>query len=156
MSAGRSPQISPQNADQLTEDIGSGWSGSETPSDQSVREAIDDSYAEDSLDQGWERPNVSYVQSDYDRYSSARSSDDTSGYTRPEYDPPGYDPSAYPRTEYEKKIYGDDLYGVEDTGYEEDLVAEGPEELLDSDGVYEADYRVVIPPSRPLETDEDY
>lgn len=152
MGAGRSTDASAQNVDQLAEDIGSGWSGSsEPPSDRYVRDREGDRYTDDSLDQGWERPNDGYDQTDYDQ-----SSYDRSGYARPEYDPPGYNPSAYPRTEYEKKVYGDDLYGVGDTGYEEESVAEGPEELLDSEGVYEADYRVVLPPSRPLETDEDY
>ncbi len=151
MGAGRSPDVSVQNADRLAEDIGSGWSSSEPPLDQSVRGTRDDGYGDDSLDQGWERSETSYAQIDYEESSYGRS-----GYARPEYDPPGYDPSAYSRTEYEKKIYGEDLYGVEDTGYEEESMAEGPEELLDLDDVYEADYRVVIPPSRPLETDEDY
>ncbi len=154
MGAGRNADTDApaQNANQLAEDIGSGWSGNnEPPSDQYIRDTRDDSYADDSLDQGWERPDASYAQADYDRSGYDRSS-----YARPEYDPPGYDPSAYPRPEYEKKVYGDDLYGVEDADYEEEPIAEGPKELLDSDNVYEADYRVVLPPSRPLETDEDY
>ena len=56
---------------------------------------------------------------------------------------------------YQRKVYGDDLYGVEEPAYDREPFDEETEEL-DSDHVYEADYRVIVPPSRSLEEDETY
>lgn len=115
----------------MAADIDSGWDDNYTPSQrpaQSQYSSYSDRYTDDDLDQGWD------------------STDNR---------PTGYIPPSYPEAAYERKTYSDDLYGAEEVSYD-DLVEEGPEELIDSDGVYEADYRVIKPPSRPLDTDEDY
>ena len=127
--AGRPANASDRDADQLATDISSGWRNERDERDDSMGQYSNrqnSNYAEEPLDRGWERADA------------------------------GYEQPSYSRTEYEKKIYGDDLYGVEDTSYEAEPVEEGPEELLDADGVYEADYRVIVPPSRPLDPEEDY
>ena len=92
---------------------------------------------DEDLDQGWERFD-DYTEYDQSRYPSPDSARDD-----------------YGRSGYQRKVYGDDLYGVEDPAYDQEPFDEGPEEL-DSDQVYEADYRVIVPPSRSLEDDETY
>jgi hypothetical protein len=43
-------------------------------------------------------------------------------------------------------VYRDGLYGDDDGDVEENY---------EDDGVYEADYRVIVPPSKPLDDRED-
>ncbi|MEL7352280.1 MAG: hypothetical protein AAFN38_12710 [Cyanobacteria bacterium J06560_5] len=54
-----------------------------------------------------------------------------------------------------KRVYGDSLYGNEEDypegPYPEDPYPEDPESEMGPEGVYEADYRVIEPPSKPLE-----
>ena len=52
-------------------------------------------------------------------------------------------------------MYRDGLYG-EDDFFEEGVYAdENRPGEMGPDGVYEADYRVITPPSQPLDDDED-
>lgn len=67
-------------------------------------------------------------------------------------------------------MYNDGLYGDEygdpsgESAYSDSALAEGPEpdydvgyeEGFEEEGVYEADYRVIVPPSKPLDDDEAY
>ena len=108
--------------------------------------STDDRYVDEDLDRGWEKFDD---HTDYDESQYA-----SSGYSQ-DYDSRGQDSRGYDRTGYQRKVYGDDLYGVEDPAYDQEPFDEGPEEL-DSDRVYEADYRVIVPPSRSLEEDENY
>jgi hypothetical protein len=153
----------PPNTDQLTEDIAAGWDENSGYAANDVARddrAYDyragddygydnrydnrsDSYDED-LDSGWENfegyddsrasGNDSYRPSDRrsDRYSDAYS------------DRYSDRPSNRPLENGDKRVYRDGLYGdrrdetFRDEGY-------------DDDGVYEADYRVIVPPSKSLD-----
>lgn len=67
----------------------------------------------------------------------------------------GYENSSPPLDATGKRVYSDGLYGddigphrhYEDEGYED--------EGYEDDSVYEADYRVIVPPSQSLNDDED-
>ncbi|MEO0768417.1 MAG: hypothetical protein AAFY72_03135 [Cyanobacteria bacterium J06649_4] len=136
------------SAGQIAEDIASGWNNSpdrsnptgyvETDDYGSEQYYADDSYypgnrsdgydtpPSDNLDQGWER---------FDDYSDR---------------PPE---SAPAKRSYGDSLYSDD-YGNEDSAYP-DAHADPDEDLdeMGPDGVYEADYRVIEPPSKPLDPD---
>ena len=127
------PDSSRGNATQLTDDIAEGWDESAARYEYPAAYPADDGRYEpgynDGLDRGWERG--------------------------------GYD-EAPPNPAYERRVYRDGLYGENDFG-ESDFFEEGvysdenrPGEI-GPDGVYEADYRVITPPSQPLDDDDkDY
>ncbi|NJM96888.1 MAG: hypothetical protein HC800_06590 [Phormidesmis sp. RL_2_1] len=162
-----SRQRTNQMTDQMADEIASGWDGAVSERGRSTAaygrqdygpdyddpaygpdygpEDYDSSY-NDELDQGWEN---------FDNYD----------------DPPPPDNLAEEKsTAYEKRIYGDEgLYdegpyagnaeqdeAYEDEAYRDDAYdGEVPLNEVGPDGVYEADYRVIIPPSKPLDEDEE-
>ena len=158
---GISSNAARQDAGQLADDIGSGWQDGPAPDryaaqygeegrvgeGSSVENRYPNSSYEDDLDRGWEGA-------------------DRTGTTPLNYDAPAYGQPDYGQPSYERKVYGEDLYGQDPYPYDpespydpksqqppyDEPVEEGPEESSDPD-VYEADYRVIVPPSRPLEDD---
>ncbi|MEM6448945.1 MAG: hypothetical protein AAF703_01390 [Cyanobacteria bacterium P01_D01_bin.105] len=144
--AGRGTQDS-QVTRQLTDDIAAGWDETSGDGGYSYENSPYESGTyEDSLDSGWEQ---GYAQgsADYgptegqrrvyrdgiysdERYSDGRYSN--GNYSGSEY---GDD---YPEGPYEQTPYEQPPYETEDSSPEED-------------GVYEADYRVIVPPFKPLE-----
>jgi len=117
-----------QPAEQLADDIAAGWNEpiGEYPYEEGA-------YAggpyRDELDSGWEQ--------------GYRTEDTASGSQRRVYHDGIYSDGDYPEGPY-GEAYAEEAYAGP---YEEpDESGEGPEE-----GVYEADYRVIVPPSRPLE-----
>ena len=127
------------NAGRLAEDIASGWNNQ--PEGDRAGSRGDDRHAQeygdaryDGLDQGWES---------FDDYG----------------DPP-------PGERYDKRTYGDSLYGNDGglgDGYASEPYASEPyasepyaDDVVGPDGVYDADYKVIVPPSKPLpDTDDD-
>lgn len=126
------------NAGRLAEDIASGWNN-QSSNNQSSGDRGDGRYADaryDERDQGWEN---------FDDYS----------------DPP--------REAYGKRTYGDSLYdnddGLDDGYAGEGYVSEGYADEhygedgyaddIGPEGVYDADYKVIVPPSKPLDDEED-
>lgn len=84
----------------------------------------DDSGYDDDLDRGWEG---------FESYDEA---------------PPLIEDPAY-----ERRVYQDGLYDADDAGRADYADDNRPGEI-GPDGVYEADYRVILPPSHPLDDDE--
>ncbi|MGB3292493.1 MAG: hypothetical protein WBB01_05775 [Phormidesmis sp.] len=116
------------NPDRLTDDIATGWDEAPAQSEYSSDDhsRYDPGY-DDGLDRGWER---------FDSYDEA---------------PP-------PVTEnpaYERRVYQDGLYGADEFFEEPAYADENRPGEIGPDGVYEADYRVIIPPSQPLDDDLD-
>ena len=126
------------NAGRLAEDIASGWN-KQSSNNQSSGDRGDGWYTDaryDERDQGWEN---------FDDYS----------------DPP--------REAYGKRTYGDSLYdnddGLDDGYAGEGYVSEGYADEhygedgyaddIGPEGVYDADYKVIVPPSKPLDDEED-
>ncbi|MGB7085922.1 MAG: hypothetical protein WBD47_10235, partial [Phormidesmis sp.] len=116
------------SADRLADDIAAGWeeNASTSAARADYASGYDDGYDRssdryDELDQGWE---------DFDREGA------------PPTDRAG-----------ERRTYGESLYGYDDEGpYPDELVYEtGQVGEIGPDGVYEADYRVIEPPSKPLD-----
>lgn len=112
------------NADQLSDDIGTGWD--EGPARPDYPSDYDDSGYDDGLDRGWEG---------FESYDEAP--------------PPLEDPA------YERRVYRDGLYDADDVPGEADYADDRQPGEIGPDGVYEADYRVIVPPSKPLEDGED-
>lgn len=119
-----------ESPDRLADDIATGWDSAAGSSAASSAEGYGDrrpNYDEE-LDQGWES---------FDHYDN---------YDNP---PPGYT----------RRVYSDGLYGADgDTAdHFEDSQRESDSEpdQIGPDGVYEADYRVIAPPTRSLDDDED-
>ncbi|MFK8184114.1 MAG: hypothetical protein AB8B99_12130 [Phormidesmis sp.] len=137
------------SADRLTDDIATGWDG--TPGDASYEDgaygsrpyddrAYENGPYEEGLDRGWEQ--------DY-------GSEANNGAKQPQrrvyrdgiYSDGDYQEGPYEQGAYEQQPYEEGPYAPP---YEE----EGPYETADEigpEGVYEADYRVIEPPSKPLE-----
>ena len=75
----------------------------------------------------------------------------------------GYDNSAPPPAATGKRVYSDGLYSedlgpngrYEDEGYEDEGYEGYEDEGYEDDSVYEADYRVIVPPSQPLDDGEE-
>ncbi len=86
----------------------------------------DDSSYDDSLDRGWEG---------FESYDEA---------------PPSLEDPAY-----ERRVYRDGLYDADDVPGRADYEDDNRPGEIGPDGVYEADYRVIVPPSQPLDDDED-
>jgi len=127
------------NAGRLAEDIASGWNNPAADGRSDVRNdgPVDGRYADnryDGLDQGWEN------------------FDD---YVEPPLPREGAGDGARERTGegYEKRTYGDSLYGDADS-LDGDYPDEAYADDIGPDGVYDADYKVIVPPSKPL-TDSD-
>lgn len=125
------------NAGRLAEDIASGWNNplADGGRDASTGGSGDDRYADaryDGIDRGWEN---------FDDY-------DGDGYGD------GYSNEAPSREGFEKRTYGDSLYGNDDDLDSRAYPDEGYSDDLAPDGVYDADYKVIVPPSKPL-TDSD-
>ena len=120
------------NAAQLTDEIAEGWDESAARYEYpAAYPANDDGRYEpgydDGLDRGWERG----------RYDEAP-----------------------PNPAYERRVYQDGLYGENDLEgsdfFEEGVYSdENRPGEIGPDGVYEADYRVITPPSQSLDDDED-
>ncbi|CAN5618605.1 hypothetical protein BH23CYA1_BH23CYA1_00340 [soil metagenome] len=120
-----------ESPDRLADDIASGW---ESSADQASGYAEDDRYRRpsyqgdgDELDQGWES---------FDSYDNP---------------PPPSAPG------YTRRVYADGLYGADSDDIADDyadLDRDGVDQM-GPDGVYEADYRVIAPPTRPLDDDEE-
>ncbi len=114
------------NTDQLTDDIAAGWDEAASRSQYPADgDSRYDTGYDNGLDRGWER---------FDSYDEA---------------PPPVDPA------YERRVYQDGLYGTDeffDEGAYSDQNRPGE---TGPDGVYEADYRVIVPPSQPLDDDAD-
>ena len=128
------------NAGRLAEDIASGWNNQNTNQPASRQEPSGN-------EQGYS--------SNYDpRYDDARYDNryddlDQGWENFDDYSEPPSDEIGQKRT-YTESLYDSD--DRRDSGYvEEDAIADeiGP------DGVYDADYRVIEPPSKPLENDSD-
>ncbi|MEO0852416.1 MAG: hypothetical protein AAFY15_02775 [Cyanobacteria bacterium J06648_11] len=109
-----------------------------------------DSPPSDNLDQGWERFD-DYGDDDYgDRTPRDLSSADLSADARKNAPPA-------------KRTYGDSLYSDEEGPYpsrnedfDEEGFDDGSFDDMEPDGVYDADYRVIEPPSKPLDADDDF
>ncbi len=137
------------NVGRIADDIASGWNNSNTANRSSAPQSeqyyADSGYSEprayhpqpyeDELDRGWEN-----FDDGYDNLPPNSSA----GSVRPE----------------SKRTYGDSLYG--DAPYRREATTAGDydSDYIDSnqvadeigpDGVYEADYRVIVPPSKPLD-----
>ena len=117
----------PRSADSLTEDIAAGWH--EPDGSYAYEESAYTGVGpyRDDLDSGWEQ-----------------------GY--------GGEDTASSAGASQRKIYSDGIYSdgdYSDSGYSEGPYEEGPYEALSEEdveeGVYEADYRVIVPPSKPLD-----
>ncbi len=137
------------NVGRIADDIASGWNNSNTasrsPASQSEQYSADSSYSdsrayhpspyEDELDRGWENFD--------DGYDNLPPNPST-GSMRPES-----------RRIYGDSLYGDDPYRREATvadDYDSDYIdTHQPSDEIGPDGVYEADYRVIVPPSKPLD-----
>ena len=136
----------PRSADQLTEDIAAGWSESASgyagaggyTSDEYAG-AYGDEYASgyapeysepDALDSGWDH-----------------------AYSQPTDQRTDAGDVAAGATDYSSRVYQDGIYSdrYDEGPYESDeMYEEGPEEGPE-EGVFEADYRVIVPPSKPLD-----
>jgi len=125
------------NAGKLAEDIASGWNN------QPPRNAPQNQQAQqESLDQGWDA---------FDDYADPPPQVERQG--------------EYQGERFEKRTYGDSLYGNDDRlddGYadgqyvDESSYADEPYvDEIGPDGVYDADYKVIVPPSKPLADDDD-
>ena len=120
------PDSGRSNAAQLTDDIAEGWN------EPAAR---------------YEYP-AGYLENDA-RYESGYDDGSERGWEPDSYDEAPPDPA------YERRVYRDGLYG-EDDFFEEGVYAdENRPGEMGPDGVYEADYRVITPPSQPLDDDED-
>ena len=143
----------PPAAERLTDDIATGW--------DEGRYAYGDRYAEgsrvyeDDLDSGWEQD---YAPEGYI----------PEGYIPEGYIPEGYIPKGYAQertsaeagadftagnaygasADSQRRVYRDGLYS---DNYSEGPYDEGPYEAIEDEEVYEADYRVIVPPSKSLE-----
>lgn len=151
-----------ESASRIAGDIAAGWSNqprTQAPNQQAS--GYDDGYGYPSGD----------------RYSDRRYAGEPSGYEPTGYDEldqgwenfDHYDSPPPPRGDVEeKRVYGDSLYGSDsreevyregpypEEGFpEEGFPEEGFPNELGPDGVYEADYRVIVPPSKPLNDDDD-
>ncbi|MGD1897911.1 MAG: hypothetical protein ACFB16_13265 [Phormidesmis sp.] len=142
------------NAGRLAEDIASGWNNQgQSGQGQSVQGRSDERYVDRYESAGYESAGYeSYVGDD----SLDRGWENFDDYSDP---PPDYRSSDYQASD--RRTYGDSLYGSTVEGGPEGPYPYDDERLneLGPDGVYEADYRVIEPPSKPLtepltETDE--
>ncbi|EDX86253.1 hypothetical protein S7335_3956 [Synechococcus sp. PCC 7335] len=129
------------NVGRIADDIASGWNNQNEgyyPSAEAPKSYPESYYAEpygDELEHGWENFDDGY--DDLEQTGSAQ-------------------PSS-------KRIYGDSLYGRGEPPWaEDDYLPEEDDIDLDRatdevgpDGVYEADYKVIIPPLKPLDEVED-
>lgn len=119
------------NVGRIADDIASGWN-TQPEGQRPPASSLESYYAEpygDELDQGWENFDNGY--------------DDLP--------PSGSEPSS-------RRTYGDSLYRSEeprlaedDYSIEDDYIDPSTADEIGPNGVYEADYRVIVPPSKPLE-----
>lgn len=122
----------PKPPGQTANDIATGW-------DESSEGSYDSRYDDDRYEEGYAG---SYDSSASDYQGSYRDDDLDSGWE-------GYDePPSAPNVQ--KRVYRDGLYDDESPYVD-------PENLddIDAEGVYEADYRVLEPPSKSLEDLDD-
>ena len=145
----------PYSADASVSDIESGWEDyRETVPPVRGGSAVDDNL--DEIVEGWDDEYGGDPRNDYRRESRSRTqgpsregySGDDSSYDRQDYRENRYDepPSRPPRNDFSDDSVSDSIFDSDD----DDL---GPAQV-GPDGVYEADYRVIIPPYQPLK-DED-
>jgi len=145
------------NAGRLADDIASGWEAQSNPSSQD-RESRDrpDRDRPDrnrpDYDAGYDPNYDSSYDADYGpNYDPNRQTD---SYAEDSYDSldQGWESfddysDSPPDISAQKRTYGDSLYGADAASFESEDAY--PEEI-DSDDVYEAEYRVIEPPSKPL------
>ncbi|MEO0646852.1 MAG: hypothetical protein AAFZ17_11935 [Cyanobacteria bacterium J06650_10] len=134
------------NASRLAEDIAGGWNDRRSderatghngrPYEQYSADHYADSYSDaGGLDQGWQSP---------DDYPDGSYPD--GGYPDGDREPSAYDVA-------DKRTYGDSLYGSSSADLDGAYPADDFDDGLDDvgpDDVYEADYRVIEPPKKPL------
>lgn len=138
------------NVGRIADDIASGWNKQNqtdrSPAPQSEQYPSEQSYSEDELDRGWEN-----FDDGYDAPSAGSSYSDNT-YSSNVQSGRAYSGSAQPGS---KRTYGDSLYGEEaitaEDGYDNYPMPEQAVDEIGPDGVYEADYRVIVPPSKPLD-----
>jgi hypothetical protein len=116
----------PPNTDRLTEDIAAGWDENSPYANR--YEGTRDSRTSYDYDE-----DLDSGWENFEGYDSSRPSD-SSG------------PVDSPVDSRDRRVYRDGLYGDDDGDVEENY---------EDDGVYEADYRVIVPPSKPLDDRED-
>ncbi len=136
----------PPNTERLTEDIAAGWDENsdyaanyDRPND--YRAGADYGYDED-LDSGWEN---------FEGYDNSQPSGN-----RPNNRFEG--PIDRPLDSRDKRVYRDGIYGERDGDRRDESYRDESyrdEGYEDEDDVYEADYRVIVPPSKPLDGSED-
>ncbi|MEL7071565.1 MAG: hypothetical protein AAGN15_23355 [Cyanobacteria bacterium J06581_3] len=114
-----------ENAGRLAEDIASGWN-------QRAAEGRQTPYPTDEYRPNYDAGDRTYQYDELDQ--GWENFDDYS-------EPPIQGPT--------KRTYGDSLYGGEEDELD-DGYADQPAEDIDADDVYDADYRVIEPPSKPL------
>lgn len=131
----------PQAAGQMADDIAAGWDANSPRPDGYGSDGYIDGYDSDGHDDRY----GDELDRGWENFDSYEGSPSVEG------------PQARPQ----KRVYNDGLYG--DGAEGPYLEADSPEET-GPDGVYEADYRVIEPPSKPLddtsvgnaENDDDY
>lgn len=172
------------SASRLASDIAAGWTGH--PREQTYQTSGQPDYDSDYGGGYGGDENRDYDSGyDLDGYGRSGNYADTGlprGPAHPRYDDldqgwenfDHYDTPPLPSDlDERKRVYGDSLYGhdnregvYDERAYPEDDFPEGPypeddfpEEPLNEmgpDGVYEADYRVIVPPSKPLDDSDNY
>ncbi len=123
----------PQSSGQMADDIAAGWDENSAQADRDGAHSYysSDSYRADGYDlEGYEEGYEDDLDSGWENSDSYGSS------------PPAMGSQERPQ----KRVYNDGLYGDEGPYLDADS-----DEEIGSDGVYEADYRVIEPPSKPLD-----
>ncbi|MGC1306656.1 MAG: hypothetical protein WA885_05460, partial [Phormidesmis sp.] len=121
------------NPDQLTDDIAAGWH------EQSGRESQANYDRPEQYSQQYSEPYAGQYDDGLDQ--------GWEGFDNYDETPPAG---------VERRVYRDGLYGDGDRApYPEDSYSEEPLDEIGPDGVYEADYRVIVPPSKALDDDDD-
>ncbi|MGB5914177.1 MAG: hypothetical protein WBG63_04880 [Phormidesmis sp.] len=151
------------NAGRLADDIASGWEAQSNSSRQDSSRQDRESRDRPDYDADY---NADYGPSYAPDYGPERQTDSYAedGYAEDSYDSldrgwesfDDYSDSP-PDISAQKRTYGDSLYGADSTSFDSasfNNQAAYPEESYseeaDSDDVYEAEYRVIEPPSKPL------
>jgi len=126
------------------------YANPDTGYDRASYDELDPSY--DELDQGWEN---------FDHYDSPPPPREGVAEKRVYGDSlygsdsreEVYREGAYPRSDFSEGDFPEEVFPEE--GFPEEGFLEDPPNEMGPDGVYEADYRVIEPPSKPLDDDGD-
>lgn len=135
------------NVGRIADDIASGWNNPNQANRPS--EAQSEQYY----------PQPGYSQSGYPQSETyyAKPSDDELDRGWENFDDSYDNPPAGAAKPGSRRTYGDSLYGAEEAvpthdSYDSEYIDADPEvDEIGPDGVYEADYRVIVPPSKPLD-----